>query len=207
MKKNIISIFSLFLTGILYAQTNTENYIRTRAYLDSVTISSPNVNKIETVQYFNGLGKEKQTVNVKASPMGRDLVTPIVYDAAGRQNGGIKKRESNSDCQSINAGSDSHEKKFLVVQTRADGGVLGLILLAGESLPQHIAADEHQQDEGDPVVKALDSGRELRAQHPADKRHKRLKAAEIQSHRQGMAPSDFRHGQALTHRHRKGVHR
>ncbi|PRB03836.1 sugar-binding protein [Chryseobacterium sp. MYb7] len=84
MKKNIITIFSLFLTGILYAQTNTENYIRTRAYLDSVTISSPNANKIETVQYFNGLGKEKQTVNVKASPMGRDLVTPTVYDAAGR---------------------------------------------------------------------------------------------------------------------------
>ena len=128
-------------------------------------------------------------------------------DAAGRQNGGIKKRESNSDCQSINAGSDSHEKKFLVVQTRADGGVLGLVLLAGESLPQHIAADEHQQDEGDPVVKALDSGRELRAQHPADKRHKRLKAAEIQPHRQSVTPSDFRHGQALTHRHRKGVHR
>ena len=128
----------------------------------------------------------------------RPLFVPGTEPAAHRHT-----RNGNAE----RGGADSHEKKFLVVQTRADGGVLGLVLLAGESLPQHIAADEHQQDEGDPVVKALDSGRELRAQHPADKRHKRLKAAEIQSHRQGMAPFDPRHGQALTHRHRKGVHR
>ncbi|NML71183.1 RHS repeat-associated core domain-containing protein [Chryseobacterium sp. RP-3-3] len=39
----------------------------------------------ETVQYFDGLGRPKQIVNVKASPLGRDVVTHIEYDAFGRQ--------------------------------------------------------------------------------------------------------------------------
>ncbi|WP_267407011.1 MULTISPECIES: DUF6443 domain-containing protein, partial [unclassified Chryseobacterium] len=36
-------------------------------------------------QYFDGLGRPKQVVNVKASPLGRDVVTPIEYDGFGRQ--------------------------------------------------------------------------------------------------------------------------
>ncbi|WP_228378369.1 DUF6443 domain-containing protein, partial [Chryseobacterium sp. CCH4-E10] len=39
----------------------------------------------ETVQYFDGLGRPKQVVNIKASPTGKDVVTPIVYDGFGRQ--------------------------------------------------------------------------------------------------------------------------
>ncbi len=44
------------------------------------------LNKIsETVQYFDGLGRPKQVVNVKASPGGKDVVTHIEYDQFGRQ--------------------------------------------------------------------------------------------------------------------------
>ncbi|WP_265430062.1 DUF6443 domain-containing protein, partial [Chryseobacterium sp. YIM B08800] len=39
----------------------------------------------ETVQYFDGLGRPKQVVNIKASPLGNDVVTPIIYDGFGRQ--------------------------------------------------------------------------------------------------------------------------
>ncbi|MBT2623633.1 DUF6443 domain-containing protein [Chryseobacterium sp. ISL-6] len=39
----------------------------------------------ETVQYFDGLGRPKQVVNIKASPTGKDVVTPIEYDGFGRQ--------------------------------------------------------------------------------------------------------------------------
>ncbi|REC69947.1 RHS repeat-associated core domain-containing protein, partial [Chryseobacterium elymi] len=39
----------------------------------------------ETVQYFDGLGRPKQVVNIKASPLGRDVVTHIEYDGFGRQ--------------------------------------------------------------------------------------------------------------------------
>ncbi len=83
MKKIITPIGLLLLTGSMYAQTlpNTENYIQTKVYLDSA-----NTNKqIHTVQYFDGLGRPKQIVNVKASPLGRDVVTHIEYDQFGRQ--------------------------------------------------------------------------------------------------------------------------
>ncbi len=83
MKKIITLIGLLLLTGSMYAQTlpNTENYIQTKVYLDSA-----NTNKqIHTVQYFDGLGRPKQIVNVKASPLGRDVVTHIEYDPFGRQ--------------------------------------------------------------------------------------------------------------------------
>ncbi|WP_105704541.1 DUF6443 domain-containing protein, partial [Chryseobacterium sp. MYb7] len=87
MKKLILPIGALLLSNLIYAQlsplSNTENYVQTKTYLDyngtSATKSS------ETVQYFDGLGRPKQIVNVKASPLGRDVVTPIKYDQFGRQ--------------------------------------------------------------------------------------------------------------------------
>ncbi|GEN71598.1 cell wall-associated protein [Chryseobacterium lathyri] len=69
-----------------YAQTtDTENYVQSISYLDSTKVSDPSKKKSQTVQYFDGLGRLKQTVNVKASPLGRDLVTPFIYDNIGRQ--------------------------------------------------------------------------------------------------------------------------
>ncbi|WP_330746031.1 DUF6443 domain-containing protein [Chryseobacterium sp. CP-77] len=87
MKKLIIPMGALLLSNITYGQLSTissnENYIQTKTYLDyngtTVTKSS------ETVQYFDGLGRPKQIVKVKASPLGKDVVTPIEYDPFGRQ--------------------------------------------------------------------------------------------------------------------------
>ncbi|TLX24959.1 RHS repeat-associated core domain-containing protein [Chryseobacterium indologenes] len=83
--KNIINfIIGLFLmVGVVKAQvSNTENYIRTKTYLDYPIGLSPKIT--ETVQYFDGLGRPKQVVNVKASPQGKDMVTHIEYDHFGR---------------------------------------------------------------------------------------------------------------------------
>lgn len=86
--KRILNIFSvLFVTGLSYAQTttpsSTENYIHTRVHLSD---PAEQVQKqIETVQYFDGLGRPKQTVKVKASPTGKDIVEHIEYDGFGRQ--------------------------------------------------------------------------------------------------------------------------
>ncbi|WP_426479827.1 DUF6443 domain-containing protein [Chryseobacterium sp. CBSDS_008] len=87
MRKIIIPISALFIAGTLQAQlstiSNTENYIQSKTYLDyngtTATKSS------ETVQYFDGLGRPKQIVNLQASPLGRDVVTHIEYDQFGRQ--------------------------------------------------------------------------------------------------------------------------
>ncbi|NRQ47221.1 MULTISPECIES: DUF6443 domain-containing protein, partial [Chryseobacterium] len=86
MKKIIIPISTLFVAGFYHAQaTNTENYVQTRVYLEPVTASSSTAKQAQTVQYFDGLGRPKQVVNVKASPQGKDVVSHIEYDGFGRQ--------------------------------------------------------------------------------------------------------------------------
>ncbi|KFF73142.1 sugar-binding protein, partial [Chryseobacterium sp. P1-3] len=86
MKKIIIPVGILLLGNVKAQLTplpNTENYVQTKTYLDysgtTATKSS------ETVQYFDGLGRPKQVVGVKASPAGKDVVTHIEYDQFGRQ--------------------------------------------------------------------------------------------------------------------------
>ncbi|KAA2222935.1 DUF6443 domain-containing protein [Chryseobacterium sediminis] len=83
MKKLIIPI-GILIIGTAQAQlTNTENYVYSKTYLSDPTL--PNIKSTETVQYFDGLGRAKQIVNVKASPLGKDVVIPIKYDQFGRQ--------------------------------------------------------------------------------------------------------------------------
>lgn len=39
----------------------------------------------QTNTYYDGIGRQEQLVNVQATPMGQDLITPFAYDEAGRQ--------------------------------------------------------------------------------------------------------------------------
>ncbi|KMQ58354.1 sugar-binding protein, partial [Chryseobacterium sp. BLS98] len=87
MKRILIPIGTLLLSNLVSAQLtplpNTENYIQSKTYLD-YSGTTPTKSS-ETVQYFDGLGRPKQIIGIKASPLGRDVVTPIEYDAFGRQ--------------------------------------------------------------------------------------------------------------------------
>ncbi|WPO89700.1 DUF6443 domain-containing protein [Chryseobacterium sp. HR92] len=87
MKKIIIPIGVLLLSNLTYGQLsslpNTENYIQTKTYLD-YNGTSPTKSS-ETVQYFDGLGRPKQIVGIKSSPLGSDVVTHIEYDQFGRR--------------------------------------------------------------------------------------------------------------------------
>ncbi|MBL3550544.1 DUF6443 domain-containing protein [Chryseobacterium sp. KMC2] len=83
MKKIIIPIGILVFGSIKAQLSTTENYVQTKVYLD-YNGSQPTKTS-ETVQYFDGLGRPKQIVNVKASPLGKDVVTPVLYDGFGRQ--------------------------------------------------------------------------------------------------------------------------
>ncbi|MDQ0783432.1 DUF6443 domain-containing protein [Chryseobacterium sp. W4I1] len=84
MKKIIIPIGLLLITHSAYAQlTQEENYIQSKTYLDYNGTTPTKIS--ETVQYFDGLGRPKQIVGVKASPLGRDVVNHIEYDGFGRQ--------------------------------------------------------------------------------------------------------------------------
>ncbi|WP_145953274.1 DUF6443 domain-containing protein [Chryseobacterium indologenes] len=79
MKK--IQLLGLLFTAMMtYAQSTTENYIQSKTCL-----SGDCSKKTETITYFDGLGRPKQIVSVKATSTGKDLVTPITYDGFGRQ--------------------------------------------------------------------------------------------------------------------------
>ncbi|WP_336703641.1 DUF6443 domain-containing protein [Chryseobacterium indologenes] len=79
MKK--IQLLGLLFTAMAtYAQSKTENYIQSKTCL-----SGDCTKKTETITYFDGLGRPKQIVSVKATTTGKDLVTPITYDGFGRQ--------------------------------------------------------------------------------------------------------------------------
>ncbi|WP_035093619.1 DUF6443 domain-containing protein, partial [Aquimarina macrocephali] len=61
-----------------------ENYIYTKVYQKPVT-SSQSTDIIASIAFFDGLGRSKQEIAIKASPNQKDIVTHIAYDAYGRQ--------------------------------------------------------------------------------------------------------------------------
>ena len=85
--KKIISIISFLIVAMFHAQnlTDTENYIYSRTYLEPVTSEQPNAAQIQEVKYLDGLGRVMQSITVKASPSGKDLIIPSVYDQSGKQ--------------------------------------------------------------------------------------------------------------------------
>ena len=73
-----------------YPNTIKVNYVRTwdakAPVQDSATlVGLPVTGVIQTTQYFDGLGRPLQTVAKQLSPLGMDMVTPVVYDAFGRE--------------------------------------------------------------------------------------------------------------------------
>jgi hypothetical protein len=49
------------------------------------TVGKTSCDLMQTVQYFDGLGRPLQTVQVKGSTINRDVVQPIAYDQFGRE--------------------------------------------------------------------------------------------------------------------------
>ncbi|UTX50274.1 DUF6443 domain-containing protein [Chryseobacterium sp. MA9] len=78
--KKYFSALALALSLSVFAQTTTENYVYSK-----VSLSEDGSKKSETIQYFDGLGRPKQTIQVKSTPLGQDLVLPVTYDQLGRQ--------------------------------------------------------------------------------------------------------------------------
>ncbi|MGV0754778.1 DUF6443 domain-containing protein [Empedobacter brevis] len=74
------TLLTLGSSYTIHAQSDTENYIKTTECLKADCRE-----KKETVVYYDGLGREKQILQVGASPLGKTIVTPIEYDGFGRQ--------------------------------------------------------------------------------------------------------------------------
>ncbi|WP_298341124.1 DUF6443 domain-containing protein [uncultured Algibacter sp.] len=84
--KKLIYILVMFFPVLVIGQTPTENYIKTTTYQVETTTGSVLADeKIESVTYFDGLGRPKQIVSVAAGGNKEDIITHINYDEFGRQ--------------------------------------------------------------------------------------------------------------------------
>ncbi|WP_312324778.1 DUF6443 domain-containing protein, partial [Soonwooa sp.] len=70
---------------VVHTPSTGENYVYSRTYLYPTTTSNAYVPQVQNITYYDGLGRPKQSIAIKASPTGEDLVTPIPYDGFGRQ--------------------------------------------------------------------------------------------------------------------------
>lgn len=76
----ILSYIPILITGITFAQSQNQNYIKNTTY------TKPNQEQaIESIQYFDGLGRPIQAITKRQATGGQDIVQHIEYDAWGRQ--------------------------------------------------------------------------------------------------------------------------
>ncbi|MBB6240457.1 hypothetical protein HDC90_005134, partial [Pedobacter sp. AK013] len=88
----------IFTTGLSYLNcqplsstpSTNQNYISTKIFkqpgIDPNNLSGRSICEVnETIQYFDGLGRPLQTVQVQGSPGFKDIVQPVAYDAFGRE--------------------------------------------------------------------------------------------------------------------------
>jgi hypothetical protein len=85
--KKILLLLHILLMALFYAQslTPSENYIYSRTYLEAVTTEQPGAAQVQSIKYFDGLGRNTQSISIKATPSGKDLVVPVAYDSDGRK--------------------------------------------------------------------------------------------------------------------------
>lgn len=85
------STFAAIINSDAYSALtfSNENYIFNRSFQSPMTSVAGIVNNkdvIESITYFDGLGRPKQNIAIKASPLYKDIITHIAYDSIGRQN-------------------------------------------------------------------------------------------------------------------------
>jgi hypothetical protein len=62
------------------------NYIKAVEYCEAKSsVPTGSFKHIEEIQYFDGLGRSAQIVQVGTSPSGNDLIQPVLYDNNGRE--------------------------------------------------------------------------------------------------------------------------
>ena len=69
-------------------QFSNENYVFTRDYqvpIQKAGAISSQHDVIESITYFDGLGRTKQSIGIGQSPLQQDIVTHMSYDVIGRQ--------------------------------------------------------------------------------------------------------------------------
>lgn len=89
MNKTIYFFILFFLPVLAVAQSENMNYILSTVYKDPVgNHNLENIadsSKVESINYFDGLGRPIQSILHKQASNGNDIITPMAYDSYGRQ--------------------------------------------------------------------------------------------------------------------------
>ncbi|WP_244893773.1 DUF6443 domain-containing protein [Elizabethkingia meningoseptica] len=101
-----------------------ENYIYSRNYLAPRTATDAAAPQQQSISYFDGLGRPKQELSIKATPLGKDLVTDIPYDGFGRQTQSWLQVPMNSLNGNIQSGVQTAASGYY---KKADGSVDPLV--------------------------------------------------------------------------------
>ncbi|WP_411811938.1 DUF6443 domain-containing protein [Chryseobacterium scophthalmum] len=126
MKKLFILIFTCFIYIFNLAQSlpSNENYRYSRTYLEPVINENSSAKQIQNIEYFNGLGKVKQKISIKSTPLENDLVELFGYDGLGRiiknylpvpkntLNGNIQPIDENEINSFYNSSNPYYEKEL-----------------------------------------------------------------------------------------------
>lgn len=79
------AVHTTVTSGKTVTPTATQNYTCTETYREKTSPSMANLSHVNVdIQYFDGLGRPIETVAVKASPTGKDIVALQTYDSYGR---------------------------------------------------------------------------------------------------------------------------
>jgi hypothetical protein len=92
MKKILLLVISIVVTYMVntHAQTTNKNYIITYTpqVAETNELALPSQSKEncqKVIQYYDGLGRPLQGIQVAGTPLGKDVIHPISYDQFGRE--------------------------------------------------------------------------------------------------------------------------
>lgn len=104
------------ITGFVNAQTTGMNYLHSFEVQifgvtdsSSLNITTPLTTAIQTIQYFDGLGRPVQTVQKGITPEGYDLIKPMTYNSAGLD-------EVNFEPYAVEPSTGNYRSDFATVQ-------------------------------------------------------------------------------------------
>ncbi|QSW87973.1 RHS repeat protein [Flavobacterium endoglycinae] len=103
---------------------SNENYIFTRTFQTPMTAASgisSNKDVVESIAYFDGLGRPIQNIAIKASPSKQDIVTHISYDGFGRQDKDyLPFMPTTGTIASYRTGADTSTNTYYIANYPAD---------------------------------------------------------------------------------------
>ena len=86
MKKLLCILTIVVVSPWIMAQTTTRNYIKSTTFQVGTTTGNVATDeKIETINYFDGLGRPLQRITKQAGGNKQDIITPFAFDYFGRQ--------------------------------------------------------------------------------------------------------------------------